>query len=221
MGDVARYSADDYAGAAFALMPPGLAFSPESQNLKALVDVFAAQFARLDASAQQLLSDLFPATTVSFISDWESSLGLTGQFNGTVLTQEQRIKLIVLRLAGNGVYRALDMLALGAIFGYDIGLIDYRVAQAGILSAGDSIFGDAWAAVLGVVSTQTTYVVATCDTFCAGEPLVTWGNSPLEVELLPATPGHIVLRFIYVPGIPIVTDDGFCFTDANDEPITA
>jgi uncharacterized protein YmfQ (DUF2313 family) len=219
--DVARYGAGDYAGAIQALLPPGRALSPGDLNLQALLTAFAQPFVRIDAQAQQILTDLFPGTTLNFLSDWESSEGLTGQFDGQALTVDRRRALVLQRLVGAGVFRALDIVALGNFFGYDIGLIKYPAARAGTLRAGDRCYGTAWRSVIAIVAPLNTVVRARAGSLRAGEPLATWGNSALEAALTEAMSGHFYPIFIYVDGAPLVLRSGYCLVDGDYQPITA
>lgn len=217
----ARYGADDYRRAFMALLPQGMALSPDDAGLQALQLALVQSHVRMDAEAQQLLADVFPGTTLAFLSDWETTLGLTGQFDGEVLTQQQRQQLVIRRLIGGGVWRPLDIIALAALFGYDTGLVKYPVARAGITRAGGRVFSDDWAFVIGIAAPSTTVARAVAGSACAGEPLAVWGNNALEHELTAALPGHIVPVFIYVDGVPLVTPAGYCLVDDEYEPITA
>nr|WP_252363506.1 putative phage tail protein [Escherichia coli] len=73
------FSKNDYAGALGALLPTGRAWPRSQRTVQAAVlRALGSAFQRSDNDAQSLITGAFPPTATVMLSEWESSLGLTG-----------------------------------------------------------------------------------------------------------------------------------------------
>ena len=219
---VGGFTADDYAGALTGLLPPGRALqAPQGSDLQTLIKAYAQTFARLDTAAQGLRADAFPATTTQLLSEWESSVGLPDKFEGDSPTALRRRQQMLSRFTGNSCLRAIDIVNMAAILGYDVGCLVYRPATVDETVADEPLYGDEWAFAIAIVSNQTTYAEALADISHADEPLAYWGNDVLEGVIRQALPAWYAPIFIYVDGNPVVTAQGFCLVDDAGEIVTA
>lgn len=138
----ARFSADDYAGAARALAPRGPAWAndPASVQGKTLA-ALALTLWRSDAAAVQLLRDAAPGTTTALIDEWEASVGLAAPVGATI---EQRRSRVLARLIGAGGQSRGRFIAFAAALGFTIAIDNFAPLRVGHFRAGDAVFGNAW-----------------------------------------------------------------------------
>ena len=140
---MSRFSADDYAAAARALMPRGPAWSTDAGSVQGrTVGALAQALTRSDAAAVEMLVAAFPATAAAFLPEWEATLGLAGEG-----TTDQRRAQIVARLVGAGGQSRARMVALAAALGFTITIATYAPLRAGHFAAGDAALSEAWAYV--------------------------------------------------------------------------
>lgn len=150
----ARFSRDDYAAAARALLPTGAAWSADPSSVQGKVlAALALAFWRSDAEGVGLLADAFPASTSHLAPEWEASLGL---IDGASLTTEQRRKRIVARLVGAGGQSRERFIAFAASLGFAITITTHAPLRAGHFVAGDAAKGIAWASAWTVTTTGNT-----------------------------------------------------------------
>jgi len=135
-----RFSADDYAGAARALMPRGPAWSDDPSSVQGrTVGALAQALQRSDAAAAQLLVDAFPATANAALAEWEATLGLPGEGS-----PDQRRARIVARLVGAGGQSRARFIALAATLGFTIAIETFAPLRVGTLAAGAPAYDAAW-----------------------------------------------------------------------------
>lgn len=131
-------------------LPPGLGFARSAEsNIFDLCERLAVELARARESADDLIEDMVPFTTISMLEEWEDILGLpTSCFAPTTIAERQAA--IVARLVGTGGQSLADYRALAESLGYDGGDVTatrYYPFTAGS-RAGDALTNDAWAHVV-------------------------------------------------------------------------
>lgn len=140
MGVTPRFTADDYAAAARALLPRGPAWSDDPASVQGLtVGALAQALARNDAAASQLLVDAFPTSADALLEEWEATLGLTGDG-----TPDQRRARVIARLVGAGGQSRERFIALAATLGFTISIFLRPPLRAGHFVAGDAVYDTAW-----------------------------------------------------------------------------
>lgn len=121
------FAVNDYVSALQALMPRGLAWPRDaSATQTALLAGLAPSFQRVNADANQLLVDAFPATVDDLIAEWNATLGLPGLtgYTGTDLpTQQQQV---VAALTDSGGQSAAYFIDLAARLDLPIAISGYR-----------------------------------------------------------------------------------------------
>ena len=138
------YTTSDYAGAISALRPRGRVWPTDPASLQQQVlAVLAPTAERLDAAAQGLLVDAFPATTANLLTEWEESLGLAQANAG--LSSAQRQASIVAHLIAVGGQSKSDFIAFAAGLGATITIETYAPFRSGIGTSGQPMQGPAWA----------------------------------------------------------------------------
>jgi uncharacterized protein YmfQ (DUF2313 family) len=137
----ALYTASDYAAALSALRPRGRVWPTESSSVQQQVlGVLAPTAERLDAAAQGLLIDSFPATAVSLLPEWEESLGLDQAEDSTA----QRQANVVAQLIAVGGQSKADFIAFAAERGFTIAIQTYAPFRCGIGMCGQALQGTTW-----------------------------------------------------------------------------
>lgn len=141
----ARFSAEDYAGAARALMPRGPIWADDGNSVQGKVlAALATALWRSDAAAVQLLADAFPATTQALLGEWEASLGLPDALIEAGATDAQRRAQLVARLVGAGGQSRARFIAFAATLGFTISITNFAPLRAGHFNAGDAAYSERW-----------------------------------------------------------------------------
>lgn len=190
------YSAADYLAALQSLMPRGRVWpkDPDATQTAALSG-FTPSMARLNARANYLLVDAFPADAVELLPDWESSLGLPDPCQGEAPTIQQRQAQVVARLTNGGGQSVPYFIAYALALGYTITITQFAPFRVGRNRAGDPICGRDWAFAWQVNAPANTFTYFRAGLSVAGEPLRTWTDEVLQCELEKLKPAHTFLNF--------------------------
>ena len=118
----------DYKTMLVQLLPMGAAW--QGPELHALLEGLAAEFARLEAQADELVEEADPRTATQSLGDWERVLGLPGDcFVPTTI--EGRREAILARLRFQGGPTRAKFEEILASFGLDSSILDrYRVVDS-------------------------------------------------------------------------------------------
>ncbi|MGN6518668.1 MAG: putative phage tail protein [Dokdonella sp.] len=139
------HQAADYAGILQQLLPRGRAWPRDPDTTQAAtMQGLAPTFSASDAAAIGLLVDLFPATAVGMLAEWQQTLGLPGLlgYTGSDVPTEQA--QVVAALVDSGGQSAAYFIALAASLGLTITITGYLPAT--VDSPVDApIYGIAWA----------------------------------------------------------------------------
>lgn len=193
-----KFSLEDYRDAVLRLLPRGRAWRRDSGSvLAAVVTGLANAFQRLDAAAQTLLVDAFPATADQLLPEWEQSLGLPDPCAGESPTLQQRRKQVQARFANTGGQNVAFLTTFAANLGYDVSITEFTPFRVGQNAAGQPLSSAAWAYAWTVNSPQLTETFFRTGVSAVGEPLATWGSNVLECELTRVAPAHTTLLFAY------------------------
>lgn len=117
---VVRHTVSQHADALAAYLPGGRLFAGKyraGSDLRKVIEGLAVELANAENFIALLQDEFLPDTTVLFLDEWESALGIPdGCFSGTG-TQEERRQAILVKLAALGVQTVADFENLAAIFG--------------------------------------------------------------------------------------------------------
>jgi uncharacterized protein YmfQ (DUF2313 family) len=178
------FSRVDYRRALQRLLPRGRAWPRDEDSVQVRVlDGLAGSLAALDASAQFLLADSFPAQAVSLLPDWEATLGLPDPCSGDTPSIPARQGQVVARLADNGGASVLDLTAYAA--------------RLGFTGMGTGIYVEAAAHAFAVQAPETTVTPFQMGLSGMGDPFQGFGNDVLECEISALAPAHTTVIYQY------------------------
>jgi uncharacterized protein YmfQ (DUF2313 family) len=188
---------DAYLAAVQALLPTGPAWPREpAANLTRYWAAVAAELARHHVRALDLLIDASPAQAVELLADWERVADLPDVCSGAeIVGLVARRAALIQRLTSLGGQSRSYFIGVAASLGYTITITEYRAFVAGS-SAGQSLTNGTWPFAWRVNSPAVTvrnFVAGSG----AGEPLRSWGNTPLECAIRRLAPAHTLPIFAY------------------------
>jgi uncharacterized protein YmfQ (DUF2313 family) len=162
----------DYLRAFQANMPRGRVWPTEPDAEQTQVFAGLTQiYARNTARANHLLVDAFPGTTYELLPEWEATLGLPDPCAGGAPTIQQRRNQVIARLTNSGGQSIAYFVNFAAQLGYNVKIMQYTQARAGMLRAGDPCCGYAWNFAWKITAPLNTIVRAVAGAMAAGDPL--------------------------------------------------
>jgi uncharacterized protein YmfQ (DUF2313 family) len=191
-----------YADQLKALMPTGPAWAGE--DLSRLLEGIAAELARIDARAVQLLDEADPRSALELLADWERTAGLPDACFGMPDNVPERQVAVSSRITSVGGQSRAYFTELAASLGYVVSIDEFRQARCGD-RIGTRVYGEGWAHVWRMnvlppdfdVPEQQFYVTqARCGDRC-GKRLRGWGAINLECLVSRHKPAHSVVLFSY------------------------
>lgn len=141
---VIEFTERQYASQLAALLPRGPAWSlAADSNLMLLLNAFAAEFARLDARAHQLLDETDPRTAYELLGQWENVLGLPDACTAAATSLGARQAACWRKLAFVAGQTPAFYIALAASIGFEVEIHefdpdvdDYDGTLTGLLGGG-------------------------------------------------------------------------------------
>lgn len=189
----------DYLRQLQALLPPGPAWPADDTTiLSRLLESLAAELARVDGRALQLVEEADPRTVAELFADWERVAGLPDvcvQALGVDQTLAQRRAALVGRLTTLGGQSPAYFIGLAAALGYAITITEFRAHSVND-DVEHPLYGDAWIFAWQVNSALNTVTELTVDS-TVDEPLATWGNALLECVINRLKPAHTAVLYSY------------------------
>jgi uncharacterized protein YmfQ (DUF2313 family) len=179
-----------------ALLPTGLAWPREpAATLTSLLDAWAQELARVDARAEQLLSETDPAATSELLPDWERVAGLPNVCVLEAQTTSQRRAALLEHLTNLGAQSRAWYIEIAGGLGYTITITEFDSNDVDD-DVSAPIQGDAWQFAWQVNAGATTVWTLTVDDTVA-DPLAAWGNSGLECLINRLKPAHTTVLYSY------------------------
>lgn len=180
------------------LLPRGFAWPRQaSTNMESLLGAFAVELERGDARVDDMLRESYPLTSSELLEDWERVLGLPEPCAGAPTGLEARRIAAHEKLSRKGGQSPQYFIDLAAQYGFTITISEYSQFRAGINSAGDPVYGDAWAYTWVVHGPEVTVRTFKAGQATAGEALREWGNEILECLINRLKPAHTHVIFSY------------------------
>ena len=195
------YPASAYRDALLTLLPRGRVWPKDPGSLQyRTMEGFAPTFERLDARAQTLLIDLFPAFTVELLPEWEASLGLPDDCEGDGQTLEQRLAQVVAKLFEGGG-QTIDYYArVLARLGYTNATItEYAPFRVGASPVGLPLLDDDWWFAWNINLPDVRSFYFTAGLSAAGEPLATYTGESVFCVIAAIKPAHTVVTYTFDP----------------------
>lgn len=123
-------------------LPPGQAWTrARSADLTKVLNIIAAELARVDARVQDLFDEADPRTTDEMLTDWEHEYGLPDACTPTAITRQERIDALVEKYRRIGGQSPPYFIALAARLGYQIEIEEYRPFICGWSECGEALNG--------------------------------------------------------------------------------
>jgi uncharacterized protein YmfQ (DUF2313 family) len=193
----ALFSEDDYIAAQLALLPRGRVWPKDADSIQhAVAAGLAPSWRALDARAQTLLVDAFPATTLELLPEWEASLGLPDPCEGDGQGLEQRRTQVVSRLTSAGGQSVGYFLGVVAQLGYTGASIrqyaPFRVDRDG---ADQTLYGEDWAFAWTLNLPDLRVFYFQPDISAAGEALMIVANDVAACVVNALKPAHTTVIY--------------------------
>lgn len=190
------YTAADYLRASQQLLPRGLAWRRGSDGvLTAILSAFAIDYALVNETGDQLLSEMHPQWSVLMLPEWEALLGLPecGQI-GQSIFERQNAAGAKWKWHGSLNYKAYEQFA--ALHGYTIRVVETHPHHC-LRGCDYPLYNLAysWIVEVFVESKNTIRYFDTTDT--ARDPLYFGQISAIECLLGRYKPAHIEFQFYY------------------------
>ena len=171
-----------------------------ASNFARLLAAPAAETARAEARAEQLLVEADPRATTDLLAEWERLLGLPDPCAPNLTaaggaTVAQRRARVVQRLTGRPRARPADYVALAASLGVAITITEFRHHTCE-LSCEAPLYDPAWDFAWQATAPATLVIDATCEDG-AETPLRIFGDPSLECFIRRAAPPHTIVLFAY------------------------
>lgn len=192
-------TADDYLRQLQALLPPGPAWSLDDDAFSTrLLAGLAAELARVDGRARQLVEEADPRTASELFADWERVAGLPDScavaFGGEQNSAQRRAALVG-RLTTLGGQSPAYFIGLAEALGYAITITEFceHTVDADV---DHPLMGVDWNFAWQVnAALDTVHEITVDDT--VDDPLAWWGNALLECVIERVAPAHTVVLFSY------------------------
>ena len=201
---IARSEAD-YAQMLRQLLPRGAAwdFAPDGTFAR-LLEALAAEFARIDTRAIELLDEADPGTALETLIDWERVAGLPDACTGEPDNVRERQIALVQKLTSIAGQAPADFIDLAALVGFEIDIEEHGPLRTGF-RVGDRCKDEAWAFAWTVIVQPFDGAgrpVLAIAHFKVGDPVGTrvrgFGSLDLECVIRRAAPAHTTVIFAYV-----------------------
>lgn len=193
----ALFTQADYEAALLALLPVGRAWPRDRDALQAsLMAGFAPTLVRIDARAQTLLVDLFPATTLELLPEWEASLGLPDPCEGPDPVVQQRRQQVVNRLVNTGGQSKayyLDVLERLGFTGATI--TEFTPFKADVSHADGIVYDESWAHTWQLNVPGLRVFEFEADISTADEPLLTIADDVIVCTIEALKPAHTLVLY--------------------------
>lgn len=189
----------DYLRQLQALLPHGPAWTMDDDaDITQLWGALAAELARVDGRAWQLIEEADPRTTAELFGDWERNAGLPDAcaiaFGGEQSTAQRRAALVG-RLATLGGQSPAYFIGLAAALGYAVTISEFH-AHTVDDDVDALIYDEAWNFAWQINAALSTVTELTVDG-TVDDPLASWGNALLECVIKRLKPAHTTVLFSY------------------------
>lgn len=209
MGLKLTMTAEQYAAAMRALLPPGPAWPRDAEApLVKVLTAWAEEFARIDGRANDLLRENEPGNAMELNPEWELLVGLLEQWFPDFYQYnipadrslgESRAAIVALltydreRAQTDAYY-----IALAAVLGYEITITHPAPSRCGVMQAGDELAPAETVFSWVVNVTVQLSNVPEAGVMQAGDELGAWRPTYLEFVLNRGKQSHTVVTFNYV-----------------------
>ena len=177
------------------LLPP-VSYALDAPHLDAELQAEANRFTLIQDSADLVRNGITPFFSNSLLPDWERVLDLTPDTN---LSYQQRLELVLVKLAETGGLSIPYFVQLAKKLGYDITIDELEPFQAGVSRAGDLLThpGILWVWVINIFGAKSLVYRFRSGGSVAGERLSFWADTVIESVFNDLKPAHTFCYFTY------------------------
>ena len=191
MTELIPWTAEDFADSFQRHMPTGPVWPRDPDTTqRAAVEALMPTYVRSWALACDLPTETLPSTCTFLLPEWEDSVGLPDPCAGPDQTIAQRQAHVVARLTQQTGPSVPSLIAFASALGYAITITEFAPARAGLLRAGQPLYGTAWAFAWQVNAPAITITYFRAGEGRAGDPLEEYGNLVLVCELQRIAPAR-------------------------------
>ena len=191
MTELIPWTAEDFADSFQRHMPTGPVWPRDpGTTQRATVEALMPTYVRSWALACDLPTETLPSTCTFLLPEWEDSVGLPDPCAGPDQTIAQRQAHVVARLTQQTGPSVPSLIAFASALGYAITITEFAPARAGLLRAGQPLYGTAWAFAWQVNAPAITITYFRAGEGRAGDPLEEYGNLVLVCELQRIAPAR-------------------------------
>lgn len=180
----------------YAVRQSGRDGTPVMSDLQAELAAEGAALDAAQASARRIVRGVTPLYAEALLPDWERVCGLTPAAGATY---QQRLELVLAKLAEVGGLSLPYFTRLAANLGYRIDIDEPQPFRAGVNRAGDRLWTPdiqwVWLVVVHGGATRTYRFRAGGSV--AGERLTTFGDPVIEALFEDLKPAHTFVYFAY------------------------
>ena len=166
-------------------------------NHAADMEIEGQNLDQVQASAQQLLREMFPDTCFALLEEWERLLGLPDPCTGQLPTVQQRIAAVVAKFGEKRSLSAAYLIAVAANLGYMVTITNYAMRRYGHAETGGDYIGKEWANTITVNAPEVAVQQRHYGAAVFGEAYSTWGFGALECAIARLRPAHVYVVFSY------------------------
>lgn len=198
----------DYSNQLFSLLPPGIVWPTDPESILQLLLAGAAEeFARIDARAAALASEVDPRLSDVLFPEWERSYSLPSSCAPAEQSLTDRRVALVGRIVGRGGMRPADYVSLTEGLGYEgIEIIEHLEATVELgdgvgprgAEIGDLMNGEDWSLAWDVLVPNGVVREAVIGASEIDDPLRSWGDELIECALHGAAPSWLILNVGYL-----------------------
>lgn len=195
-----RFTQADYKAALLSLLPTGRVWPKDPDAVQNdVLDGLAPTFVRLDARAQTLLVDAFPATALELLPEWEQTLGLPDDCEGDEQILQVRRAQVVNRLVNAGGQSVPYYLGVLERLGYTGATIqEFSPFRADVSSADTPLYEESWAHAWQITVPDLRVFYFSADISAADEPLLSIANNVIVCAIDALKPAHTTVLYVTV-----------------------
>lgn len=193
-------SASDYLQQLKAVLPRGWLWESlreEGKTFGELLHALAEEFARVDASNEQLIDEADPRTTLQLLPEWEAFASLPGKCSGLALTTDERRADLLHALVAIGNLSRSHYLGLAESLGFPDASITEYDSHTVDATVDAPLYGEDWRFAWKLIAAATTVnqfdVQSTVDESLGDVA----PQSKLECQINYMKPAHTIALFEY------------------------
>lgn len=177
------------------LLPP-VSYSLDAPRLDAELDAEARRFILTQESADRARNGVTPYFAESLLPNWERVLDLTPDAK---LSYQQRLELVLVKLAETGGLSIPYFVQLAKKLGYDITISELEPFQVGVSRVGDRLTHPdiLWVWRVNIWGSRTQFYRFRTGSSAVGERLSFWADSVIETVFNDLKPAHTFCYFTY------------------------